>query len=48
MEIEARRMNTILRTFRELDADDMAYMLGKLQRIFDDKDTSQRAAERAD
>ena len=37
MEFEARKLNTILRTFRELDADDMAYIIGKLQKIHDEK-----------
>ena len=44
MEIEARRMNTILRTFRELDADDMAYVIGKLQRIADEKEAASNGA----
>ena len=37
MEIEARRFNTILKTARELDSDDLAYIIGKLQKIHDEK-----------
>lgn len=41
MEIEARRMNTILRTFRELYADDQRYVITKLLKIVDDNEANE-------